>query len=92
MVIIETGRGSVKADSLASNDLIVACSLSVLLPDVRVLDARHLVFYTKDGILVIDMLALLTLRHNLLPLAALAAQNADAVVPPMVLQVESVSC
>ena len=64
----------------------------MLLPDVRVLDARHLVFYTKDGILVIDMLALLALRHNLLPLAALAAQNADAVIPPMVLQVESVSC
>ena len=64
----------------------------MLLPDVRVLDARHLVFYTKDGILVIDMLALLTLRDDLLPLAALTAQDADAMVPPMILQVESVSC
>ena len=47
----------------------------MLLPDVRLLNASDLVFDAKDSILIVDVLALLALGHNLLPLSALTRKD-----------------
>ena len=62
----------------------------MLPPDVGILNAGHLILDAEDRVLVIHMLALLALRHDLLPLATLPAQDADAMVPAVVLEIESV--
>lgn len=63
----------------------------MLLPDVRLLNASDLVFDAKDSILVVDVLALLALGHNLLPLSALAREDPHVRVLCGVAHVETVS-
>ena len=55
-----------------------------------VLYASDLVLYTEDGLLVINMLSLLALRHDFCPLASLRGEDADAGRRRMVVEVEAI--
>ena len=90
LIVVEAWRCGIEADALAGNGLVVACTLLVLLPDVRLFNARDLVLNAEDCIFVVHMLALLTLRHNLTPLATLVAQEAYVGVTNSVALVETI--
>jgi len=90
LVVIEARRGGVETDSLPSNGFVIARTLTVLLPYIWVLNARYLILDTEDGILVVNVLSLLALRHNLLSLASAVAQDADSGLLRRVAQAEAI--
>ena len=75
LIVIESRWGRIEADSLSCDRLVVSGSRALITPDIRVFDASDLIFYTEDGLLVVNMLALFTLCDNLGTLATLTFQN-----------------
>ena len=92
LVVVEAGRGCVETNTFASNRLIVTRPRAMLSPNVLVFDACDLVFDSKDGLLVINVLAMFTLCNNLGALASIAFKNTDAWVLCRVRHVKTIDC
>lgn len=84
LVVVEAVRCGIEADPLAIHGLVVARSLFVLFPDIRLINASDLVFDTKESILVVDVLASFTLCNNFCPVSTLCFQNTNTVILPVV--------
>lgn len=78
LIVVEAGGGCVESDSLARYSFVVGRPHAVLLPDVGLFDAGDLILDSENGILVIDVFSLLTLRHNPWLPSALALQDSTA--------------
>ena len=90
LIVVKSRWRGVKTNSFASNCLIVTCSLTVLTPDIGLLNTGHLVLDTEDSILIVDVLALLALCHNLGLLSAFSSNYTDAGILCRVWQVKAV--
>lgn len=90
LIVVEAGGGCVEPDSLARYSFVVRRPHAVLLPDVGFFDAGDLVFDSENGILVIDVLPLLTLRHNSRSLSSHTLQDSAARVLRRISQFEAI--
>ena len=80
LIVIEPRRGGIETDFFASHRLVVPSSLLVR-PDFMqlvILQASYLIFYAENGILFVDVFALIALADDLLPGSALGGQNSYA--------------
>ena len=92
LVVVEARRGSIEAHTLARNRLVITRPRPIALPHVLILlHASHLIFDAKNGVFIIHVLALFTLRHDLRAFATLALQNANAGIVPLEGHVEAVA-
>ncbi len=92
LVVVEAGRGCIETNTFASNRLIVTGPRAMLSPNVLIFDACDLVFNAKDGLFVIDVLAMLTLCDNLRAFASIAFKNTDAWVLRRVRHIKTIDC
>ena len=90
LIVVKTRRSCVETDPFASDGLVVTRSLTVLTPHIRLLNASNLILDTEDGILIVDVLTLLTLRYNLGLLASFSSNDANSRVLRGVRQVKAV--
>ena len=93
LVVIEAWRGSVETNSFTSRRFIIGSTCTLILPaSCVVLNASDLILDSKDSFFIVDMLALLTLRHNLGPLSCIRLKNANPWVLCWVRLTKAIGC
>lgn len=78
LIVIESRRGGIEANSATRGHLQIACSSLSMLPLVQCLQAGNLILGTKDRIFVVDMLSLLALGDDFGATTSLRLEDANA--------------
>ena len=78
LVVIEARRCGVETNSFTGRRLIIGSACTLIFPaSSAFLDASDLILDSEDGFFVVNMLTLLTLRHNLGPFSCIRLKNPD---------------
>ena len=78
LVVIEAGRGGIETNSFTGSRLIIGSACTLIFPAISIfLNASDLILDSKDSFFIVNMLTLLTLRHNLGPLSCIRLKNTD---------------
>ena len=93
LVVIEAGRGGIETNSFTGSRLIIGSACTLIFPAISIfLNASDLILDSKDSFFIVNMLTLLTLRHNLGPLSRIRLKNTNPWVSCWVWLAKAICC